>query len=208
MTVRAIEEAFQRRQPKYDKGGEEHYNIISAFIKSLRGSDPDAAVYWLARMLEGGEDPKFIARRMIILASEDVGNADPHALVIATSCFTAVDYIGMPEARIVLSQAATYLASAPKSNAALRAVETALEDVRRAANDPVPLHLRNAPTRLMKDLEYGKEYKYSHDYDQHFVEQQYLPDNLKDRIYYRPSDSGTEKSIRERLNKLWKGRPR
>jgi putative ATPase len=208
VTVRAIEEAFQRRQPKYDKGGEEHYNIISAFIKSLRGSDPDAAVYWLARMLEGGEDPKFIARRMIILASEDVGNADPQALVIATSCFTAVDYIGMPEARIVLSQAATYLASAPKSNAALRAVETALDDVRRAANDPVPLHLRNAPTKLMKDLNYGREYKYSHDYDQHFTEQQYLPDNLKDRIYYHPSDSGIEKSIRERLNKLWKGRQR
>ena len=145
---------------------------------------------------------------MIILASEDVGNADPQALVIATSCFTAVDYIGMPEARIVLSQTATYLASAPKSNSALRAVETALEDVRRAANDPVPLHLRNAPTKLMKDLEYGKEYKYSHDYDLHFVEQQYLPDNLKDRIYYHPSDSGIEKSIRERLNKLWKGRPR
>lgn len=207
-TVRAIEEAFQRRQPKYDKGGEEHYNIISAFIKSVRGSDPDAAVYWLARMLEGGEDPKFIARRLIILASEDIGNADPPGLVLATSCFTAVDYVGMPEARIVLSQVATYLASAPKSNAAIRAIEAALGDVHGMANDPVPLHLRNAPTVLMKQLEYGREYKYSHDYDQHFVEQQYLPDNLKEKIYYRPGDSGHEKEIRDRLNKLWKDKQR
>ncbi len=207
-TVKAITEAFQRRQPKYDKGGEEHYNIISAFIKCIRGSDPDAAVYWLARMLEGGEDPKFVARRMVILASEDIGNADPMALVLATNCFTAVDYVGMPEGRLVLSQTATYLASAPKSNASMRAVEAALDDVRNVANGPVPIHLRNAPTRLMKDLEYGREYKYSHDYDQHFVEQQYLPDNLKDRIYYYPSESGEEKRIRERLNALWKGKQR
>ena len=206
--VRQIEEAFQRRQPKYDKGGEEHYNIISAFIKSVRGSDPDAAVYWLARMLEGGEDPKFIARRMIILASEDIGNADPHGLVLATSCFTAVDYVGMPEAALILSQAATYLASAPKSNASMRAIKEASDDVHRAANDPVPLHLRNAPTKLMEQMAYGRDYKYSHDFDGHFVEQQYLPDNLKEKIYYRPADIGEEEAIRERLNKQWKGKQR
>jgi putative ATPase len=206
--VREIEEAFQRRKPNYDKGGEEHYNIISAFIKSVRGSDPDAAVYWLARMLEGGEDPKFIARRMIILASEDIGNADPNGLVLATSCFTAVDYVGMPEAALILSQAATYLASAPKSNASMRAIKGAFEDVNRLPNGPVPLHLRNAPTKLMEQLDYGKEYKYSHDFDGNFVEQQYLPDNLKDKIYYRPGDSGEEKAIRHRLNGQWKGKQR
>ncbi len=203
-----IEEAFQRKYVKYDKGGEEHYNQISAFIKSVRGSDPDAAVYWMARMLEGGEDPKFIARRMIVLASEDIGNADPNALPLATSCFTAVDYIGMPEARIVLSQTATYLASCPKSNASYRAVEEALSDVRTKPDEPVPLHVRNAPTRLMEDLGYGKDYKYSHNYENHFTEQQYLPDNLKDRIYYHPADIGEEKTIRERLNRWWKSRQR
>ena len=208
ITTERIKEAFQRRHIKYDDGGEEHYNIISAFIKSVRGSDPDAAVYWLARMLEGGEDPKFIARRMIVLASEDVGNADPHALTLATSCFTAVDYIGMPEARIVLAQAATYLASAPKSNAAYLAIEAAYADVRQDENQPVPLHLRNAPTQLMKDLKYGKEYKYSHDFDNHFTEQQYLPENLKDKIYYRPTDIGAEAQILERLRKLWKSKKR
>ncbi len=208
ISTEKIKEAFQRRHIKYDKGGEEHYNIISAFIKSVRGSDPDAAVYWLARMLEGGEDPKFIARRMIVLASEDIGNADPHALTLATSCFSAVDYIGMPEGRIVLAQAATYLASAPKSNASYLAIEEAYEDVRRDENQPVPLHLRNAPTKLMKELKYGKEYKYSHDYNDHFTEQQYLPDNLKEKIYYHPSDEGMEKTLRERLNKLWKSKKR
>ncbi|MBI1808077.1 MAG: replication-associated recombination protein A [Ignavibacteria bacterium] len=208
ITIQAIEEAFQRRHIKYDKGGEEHYNIISAFIKSMRGSDPDAAVYWLARMLEGGEDPKFIARRMIVLASEDIGNADPYALTLATSCFTAVDYIGMPEARIVLSQVATYLASAQKSNASYRAIEEALADVKQRSHDEVPLHLRNAPTKLMKDLRYGKEYKYSHDYVEHFTEQQYLPENLKDKIYYYPTESGSEKQIHEHLNHLWKSKQR
>lgn len=208
VTKHIIEEAFQKKYAKYDKGGEEHYNIISAFIKSMRGCDPDGAVYWLARMLEGGEDPKFIARRMIVLASEDVGNADPYALTLATSCFTAIDYIGMPEARIVLSQTATYLASAPKSNASYMAVEDAMSDVKRQSNEPVPLHLRNAPTKLMKELEYGKEYKYGHSYEHHFVEQQYLPENLKQKIYYRPSDSGAEKTIRERLNLWWKNRKR
>jgi putative ATPase len=208
ITKAKIEEAFQRKYTLYDKTGDQHYDTISAFIKSLRGSDPDAAVYWLARMLDGGEDPKFIARRMVVLASEDVGNADPAALTMATSCFTAVDYVGMPEARIILSQTATYLASAPKSNASYLAIEQAMEDVRNMPNAPVPLHIRNAPTQLMKELEYGKEYKYSHHYDDHFVEQQYLPDNLKDKVYYKPSDLGKEKEIRERLNKLWKKKQR
>ncbi len=203
-----IEEVFQRKYAKFDKGGEEHYHIISAFIKSMRGGDPDAAVYWLARMLEGGEDPKFIARRMIILASEDIGNADPRALVLATSCFTAVDYVGMPEAQIILSQTASYLASCPKSNAAVRAIGSATHDVRALPNDPVPLHLRNAPTRLMEELGYGKDYKYSHNYDGNFVEQQYLPDNLKDKVYYYPTEHGEEKNIRERLLKWWKKRQR
>lgn len=208
ITVEAIEEAFQRKYAKYDKGGEEHYNIISAFIKSMRGGDPDAAIYWLARMLEGGEDPKFIARRMIILASEDIGNADPYALTLATSCFTAVDYIGMPEAQIILSQCAAYLASVPKSNAAVAAIGSAIHDVRMLPNEPVPLHLRNAPTKLMKELGYGEEYKYSHSYPNNFVEQQYLPDNLKDKIYYYPTDHGAEKTIRERLNAWWKKKKR
>jgi putative ATPase len=208
ITRREIDEAFQRKYVKYDKDGEEHYNIISAFIKSVRGSDPDAAVYWLARMLEGGEDPKFIARRMIVLASEDIGNADPYATTLATSCFTAVDYIGMPEARIVLSQTATYLASCPKSNASYKAVEDALEDARNLPDEPVPLHLRNAPTGLMKDLGYGKEYRYSHDFDGSFVEQQYLPDRLKEKVYYHPTENGAEKKIRDRLQMWWRNRKR
>ena len=204
----AIEEAFQRKRFAYDDGGEQHYNIISAFIKSVRGSDPDAAVYWLACMLEGGEDPKFIARRMIVLASEDIGNAEPSALTLATSCFTAVDYIGMPEAQLVLAQTATFLASCPKSNASYAAIAAAFADVRSKPQEAVPLHLRNATTGLMNDLGYGKDYRYSHDFDQHFVEQQYLPDGVKDRIYYRPADSGHEKSIKERLNSWWKKKQR
>jgi putative ATPase len=203
-----IDEAFQRKYVKYDKNGEEHYNIISAFIKSIRGSDPDAAVYWLARMLGGGEDPKFIARRMIILASEDIGNADPYALTLATSCFTAVDYIGMPEARIVLSQTATYLASCPKSNASYLAISEAMGDTRELPDEPVPLHLRNAPTKLMEDLGYGGAYRYSHDYDNHFVDQQYLPDRLRERVYYRPTENGAEKKIRDRLLAWWKSKKR
>jgi putative ATPase len=208
ITRKMLEEAFQRKYAKYDKGGEEHYNIISAFIKSVRGSDPDAAVYWLARMLEGGEDPLFVARRMIILASEDIGNADPHALPLATSCFAAVDYIGMPEAAIVLSQAATYLASAPKSNASYMAIREAVSDVRDRENSPVPLALRNAPTGFMAGLGYGREYKYSHEYEGHFTEQEFLPPNLQGKTYYRPSDSGEERTIRERLNHWWKTRKR
>ncbi len=203
-----LEESVQRKYAKYDKAGEEHYNIISGFIKSVRGSDPDAGVYWLARMLEGGEDPKFIARRMIILASEDIGNADPFALVLATSCFTAVDYIGMPEAQLVLAQVAAYLASCPKSNSAYIAIHDALSDVRTLPNEPVPMHVRNAPTRLMAELGYGAGYKYSHDFKGHFVEQQFLPDNLKDKIYYHPGGEGAEKSIRDRLNRWWKKRQR
>ncbi len=203
-----IGEAFQQRYAKYDKSGEEHYNIISAFIKSMRGSDPDAAVYWLARMLEGGEDPKFIARRMVILASEDIGNADPFAVVLATNCFTATHYIGMPEARIILSQCATYLASASKSNASYMAIEQAMRDVRTKPNEPVPIHLRNAPTTLMKELNYGGEYKYAHDYQEGFVEQDHLPETLKQNIYYRPTNSGRETAVRERLNKLWKNKKR
>jgi putative ATPase len=208
ITKQKIEEAFQRKFTLYDKEGEQHYDIISAFIKSIRGSDPDAAVYWMARMLDGGEDPKFIARRMIVLASEDIGNADPYGLTLAASCFTAIDYIGMPEARIVLAQTATYLASAPKSNASYLAIDQALADVKNIPNLPVPLPLRNAPTKLMDELGYGKEYKYSHDFPGHFTEQQYLPDNLKDKLYYKPTDLGREKDIRERLNRWWKKKQR
>lgn len=203
LTRTIIEEAFQRKYSLYDKAGEQHYDIISAFIKSMRGSDPDGAVYWMARMLDGGEDIKFIARRMVVLASEDVGNADPQALVLATSCFTAVDYVGMPEARIILAQTACYLATAPKSNASYCAIEEALGDVRTLPNLPVPLHLRNAPTKLMKELGYGEEYQYSHDFPDHFVDQQYLPDNLKERRYYVPTDQGEEKTIKDRLKALW-----
>ncbi len=208
ITGTTLRDAFQRKHFKYDKGGEEHYNVISAFIKSIRGSDPDAAVYWLARMIEGGEDPKFIARRMIVLASEDIGNADPQALTLATSCFSAIDYIGMPEARIVLSQTATYLASTVKSNAAVMAIGAAMKDVENSPNEEVPLHLRNAPTKLMKSMDYGAEYQYSHDFTGNFVEQQYLPDSKKNKIYYHPSDNGMEKNIHERLNKLWKNKQR
>lgn len=206
LTKEVLEESFQRRYSLYDKKGEQHYDIISAFIKSMRGSDPDATVYWLARMLEGGEDPKFIARRMIILASEDIGNADPVGLMLATDAFTAVDYVGMPEARIILSHAATYLASAPKSNAAYSAISEAMSDVRRYPNLPVPLHLRNAPTTLMKDLNYGKEYKYAHDHENSFIDQQHLPDQLKNKVYYEPTENGREKQIKERLEMLWKKR--
>lgn len=206
LTNEGFKEAFQTNYIKYDKNQEEHYNIISAFIKSVRGSDPDAAVYWIARMLKGGEDPKFIARRMIILASEDIGNADPYALTLATNTFTAISYIGMPEATLVLSQAATYLASCPKSNASYMAIQKAEEDVRNNPAYDVPIHLRNAPTKLMKEIGYGDDYKYAHDFDDNFVEQQYLPDELKHKIYYEPKDSGAEGKLKERLNKLWKKR--
>jgi putative ATPase len=206
LTNDIFKEAFQAKYIKYDKNQEEHYNIISAFIKSMRGSDPDAAIYWLARMLKGGEDPKFIARRMLILAAEDIGNADPYALTLATSTFTAVTYIGMPESQIILSQTAAYLASCPKSNSAVAAIGMANNDVENLPNYDVPLHIRNAPTKLMKELGYHKGYKYSHDYEGNFTEQQYLPDELKDKIYYFPGEN--EPKIKERLNKLWKNKKR
>jgi putative ATPase len=201
-----IEEALQRRTLIYDKKGDYHYDTISAFIKSLRGSDPDAAVYWMARMLEGGEDPKFIARRMVILASEDIGNAHPQALTVATSAFTAIDYVGMPEAQIILAQAATYLAAAPKSNASYLAIKDAMEDVRSSPPESVPLHLRNAPTNLMKDLGYSQNYKYPHDFPGHFVDEDYLPPSKKSKIYYQPTENGYEKTIKERLQILWQKR--
>lgn len=200
-----FEKAALQKVLYYDKTGDYHYDLISAFIKSLRGSDPDAAVYWMARMLDAGEDPKFIARRMLILASEDIGNADPYALTLATSCFSAVTYLGMPECQIVLSQAATYLASAPKSNAAYKAIVEAAEDVKNQPGIQVPLHLRNAPTGLMKQLDYGKDYKYAHNYEDHFIKENYLPDSFGRRIYYNPTSMGKEKEIRGRLKKLWSG---
>jgi putative ATPase len=206
ITREMLQEVLQQRTLLYDKKGDYHYDLISAFIKSIRGSDPDAAVYWMARMLDGGEDPKFIARRLIILASEDIGNAHPHALVVATSAFSAVDYVGMPEARIILAQAATYLASVPKSNAAYKAINEALEDVKNSPPEPVPLHLRNAPTKLMEQQGYGKDYKYPHDCPEHFVEENYLPEGKQDKIYYRPTDLGYEKTLKERLERLWKKR--
>jgi putative ATPase len=190
----------------YDKKGDSHYDTISAFIKSMRGSDPDAAVYWLARMIDAGEDPLFIARRMVILASEDVGNADPRALMLATAVFQAVHAVGMPEARIILSQGATYLASAPKSNASYLAVSEALQHVREAPPEPVPLHLRNAATKMMKDMDYGKGYLYAHDHEGGHVQQDHLPERIKDKIFYRPKDIGEEKAIKARLETWWKKR--
>ncbi|MEW6296707.1 MAG: replication-associated recombination protein A [Thermodesulfobacteriota bacterium] len=199
LDVALAEEAAQHKALLYDKGGEEHYNVISAFIKSLRGSDPDAAVYWLMRMLEAGEDPLFIARRMVIFAAEDIGNADPQALSLAVAAKDAVHFVGLPEARIPLAQAATYLATAPKSNASYKAMLAALEDVKKHGPLPVPLHLRNAPTRLMKHLHYGKGYQYAHDYDGAVIDQQHLPDALRTRTYYTPSDRGYEQVITERM---------
>ncbi len=201
-----VREAYQTHHYRYDRAGEEHYNTISAFIKSVRGSDPDAAVYYLARMLEAGEDPKFIARRLIVLASEDIGNAEPYALTLATAAFTAVDYVGMPEASLILAQAATYLSSCPKSNASYMAIQSAFSEVRRRPGVAIPMHLRNAPTKLMKEIGYGKEYKYSHDSPDHFVEQNFLPDELKDAVFYEPTDIGREASLRKYLESKWKKR--
>lgn len=198
------EEAAQHRALLYDKAGEEHYNVISAFIKSLRGSDPDAAVYWLMRMIDAGEDPLFIARRMIVFAAEDVGNADPQALQIAVAAKEAFHFIGLPEGRIPLAQAVTYLASAPKSNASYAAMCAASEDVKRYGPLPVPLHLRNAPTPMMKALGYGRDYKHAHDYAGHVVEQQHLPDQLRERRYYQPSENGAEDAIKRRLELIRK----
>jgi putative ATPase len=197
-----LQEALQKKPLQYDKAGEEHYNVISAFIKSMRGSDPDAALYWMMRMIEAGEDPLFIARRMVIFAAEDIGNADPQALQVAVAAKDAVHFVGLPEGRIPLAQAVTYLASAPKSNASYKAMLAATEDVQERGAMPVPLHLRNAPTPMMQKLGYGKDYKYAHNYDDHVVEQEHLPKELLGRRYYTPSDSGYEKEIKERL-KVW-----
>jgi putative ATPase len=199
-----VKERLQENMAIYDKQGEMHYDIISAFIKCIRGSDPDAAVYWLARMLEGGEDIKFIARRLVILASEDIGLANPNALLMATNCFQAIHMIGMPEARIILSETAIYLASSPKSNSAYAAINMAIETVRKTGNLPVPLHLRNAPTKLMKEIGYGENYKYAHNYSDHFTQEYYLPDELKEKQFYTPGENAREEEMRSRLNHLWK----
>ncbi|HAM84250.1 MAG TPA: AAA family ATPase [Butyricimonas sp.] len=188
----------------YDKDGEQHYDIVSAMIKSIRGGDPNAAVYWMARMLQGGEDPKFIARRLIISAAEDIGLANPNAILIANTCFEVVHKIGMPEARIPLSECVIYLATSPKSNSAYLAIDAAIATVKQTGNSPVPLHLRNAPTKLMKDLNYGQDYKYPHDYPGNFVEQPYLPDELKEKKFYQPQQNAQEVKILERLKVWWR----
>ena len=193
----------QKNTVLYDKTGEQHYDIISAFIKSIRGSDPNGAVYWLARMIEGGEDVKFIARRMLILASEDIGNANPTAMILANNTFQAVTTIGYPEARIILSQCAIYLASSPKSNASYKAINKAQQVVKQTGDLSVPIHLRNAPTKLMKELGYGKGYQYAHDYESNFAFQDYLPDELQGETFYEPSDNPRENALRDYLKKLW-----
>ena len=196
----------QQNMAIYDKAGEQHYDIISAFIKSIRGSDPNAAVYWLARMIAGGEDPLFIARRLLILASEDIGNANPNALLLANNCFQAVNVIGFPESRIILSQTVTYLASSAKSNASYEAISKAQELVARTGDQSVPLHLRNAPTKLMKNIGYGKEYEYSHSHENNFSAQEYMPEKLSGTLLYDPGKNALEEKIRERLKMLWKGK--
>ncbi|WP_291861347.1 replication-associated recombination protein A [Marinilabilia sp.] len=204
ITNENVTRQLQQNPAQYDKNGEMHYDIISAFIKSIRGSAPDAAVYWLARMVEGGEDPKFIARRLIISASEDVGLANPNALLLATNAFEAIKMVGWPEARIILSEVTIYLATSPKSNSAYMAINQAQEVVRKTGNLPVPLHLRNAPTKLMKKMDYGKEYKYPHSFDNNFVIQDYLPDELKNTTLFAPQKNPQESKITERMNQLWK----
>jgi len=199
-----VVEKAQQNIVRYDKNGEQHYDIISAFIKSIRGSDPNAAVYWLARMIEGGEDVKFIARRLLILASEDIGNANPTALVIANNCFQAVNVIGFPEARITLSQAVIYLACSAKSNASYMAINEAQDEVRKSGNLSVPLHLRNAPSKLMKELGYGKDYIYSH--NKPSDKQEFLPEKISGKILYNPSNNSKENAFREGLKNLWKGK--
>jgi putative ATPase len=198
-----VMETAQQRIALYDKKGEQHYDIISAFIKSMRGSDPNAAVYWLARMIEGGEDVQFIARRMLILASEDIGNANPNALLLANSTFEAVSKIGYPESRIILSQCAVYLASSPKSNASYMAISGAQELVRQTGDLPVPLHIRNAPTQLMKSMDYSKGYEYSHDHERNFSPQEYLPDQINGKVFYEPGKNPREEEIRKHLRSLW-----
>ncbi len=206
ITDKLVTDCLQQSPLNYDKDGEMHYDIISAFIKSIRGSDPDAAVYWLARMIAGGEDPKFIARRLVISAAEDIGLANPNALLLANTCFDALQKIGWPEGRIILSEVTIYLASSPKSNSAYNAINDALALVERTGNLPVPLHLRNAPTKLMKDLNYGTNYKYSHDYPNNFVEQQFMPDALKTNRIWKVQNNPSEGKLGEWLRKLWKGK--
>ena len=202
-----ISNALQQKHVIYDKSGDYHYDVISAFIKSVRGSDPDAAIYWLAVMLEGGEKPEFIARRLIILASEDIGNAEPYALQLATSAFQAVHIIGMPESRIILGQITTYLAAVPKSNSSYQAIDNAMKHIQDNGSGSVPLHLRNTPTKLMKNEGYGKDYKYAHSYPDHFVNDNYMPENFTETpSFYNPSNQGRERFLKERLNKLWKDR--
>lgn len=197
---------LQENMALYDKNGEQHYDIISAFIKSMRGSDPNGAVYWLARMLVGGEDIKFIARRMLILAAEDIGLANPNALVVANNCFQAINIIGNPEARIILSETAVYLAVSPKSNSTYNAIDEAMALVKKTGNLPVPLHLRNAPTKLMKNLDYGKDYQYAHSYEGHFVDLEFLPEKISGTTFYHPANNSTEKKIREQLKDKWKNK--
>ena len=203
ITDEKVMETAQQRIALYDKKGEQHYDIISAFIKSMRGSDPNAAVYWLARMIEGGEDVKFIARRMLILASEDIGNANPNALLLANATFDAVSKIGYPESRIILSQCAIYLASSAKSNASYMAISEALDTVKKTGDLPVPLHIRNAPTQLMKNMNYSKGYEYSHDYEKNFSPQEYLPDQIKGNAFYEPGKNAREEELRKHLRALW-----
>jgi len=206
LSLKTIEEALQHRALLYDKAGDQHYDLISALHKSLRGSDPDAALYWLGRMLEAGEDPLYIVRRLVRFASEDVGMADPQALVVAVAAQQAVHFIGMPEGNLALAEAVTYLATAPKSNSLYEAYSKVQQDVERSRNEPVPLHLRNPVTKLMRQLGHGKGYKYAHDYPGHFVEQQNLPDLLKGKRYYSPSDQGYEKEVRSRLKAWWESK--
>ena len=206
ITNEVVTERLQQNPMAYDKNGEVHYDIISAFIKSVRGSDPDAAIYWLARMVAGGEDPKFIARRLVILAAEDIGLANPNALLLANACFDALQKIGWPEGRIILAETTVYLASSAKSNSAYMAIDEALALVNRTGNLPVPLHLRNAPTKLMKELGYHKGYKYAHDFEGNFVEQQFLPDGLTNERLWHAQDNPAERVMAERLRALWKGR--
>lgn len=204
ITDEVVLKNVQQNMALYDKAGEQHYDIISAFIKSIRGSDPNAAVYWLARMIAGGEDPSFIARRLLILASEDIGNANPNALLLANTCFQAVNVIGWPESRIILSQTVTYLASSPKSNASYQAINKAQELVSRTGDQPVPLHLRNAPTKLMKNIGYGKDYQYSHGFEGNFSDQEFFPEKIKGAVLYEPGKNPAEEKLRERLRSLWK----
>ena len=203
ITNKDVELVLQQKMALYDKSGEQHYDIISAFIKSIRGSDPNGAVYWLARMLHGGEDIRFIARRMVILASEDIGNANPNAMLMATQCFQAIEMIGMPEARIILSQTVIYLATSAKSNSSYMAIEAAMDIVNKTGDQPVPLHLRNAPTKLMKTMGYGKEYKYAHQYDQSFVVQEFLPESLSGSVIYEPGKNQREEELRKYLKQRW-----